>query len=66
MASGQKSSRGRVSRSEKRTGATKILSYYIRTLWEAAGWKWDGDMDAEMEAIVDLIVDAATEEGADE
>lgn len=55
-----------MSRSEKRTGATKILSYYIRTLWEAAGWKWDGDMDAEMEAIVDLIVDAATEEGADE
>lgn len=61
MGSNPKSTRKR-QRSEKRYGAHKLLTHYLRTVWEAAGLKWDGDNYAEAEEIVDLIIDAAAEE----
>lgn len=36
--------------------AKRILNYYIRKAWEAAGLRWDSDNEAEINAIVDEIV----------
>lgn len=41
--------------------ARMVLVYYLRTLWQKAGLKWDADTEAEVRGIVDDIVQAANE-----
>ena len=35
--------------------ATDLLTYYLRTAWEAAGLSWDRDNDTEIGAIIEAI-----------
>lgn len=39
--------------------AVGTLSHYFRTVFEAAGIKWNGDNEAEIESIVDNLIEAA-------
>jgi len=48
-----------------RTGREEIahlLSHYFRTVFRAAGLRWDSDNDAEMGAIADAVVEIAKAE----
>ena len=38
--------------------ATDLLTYYLRTAWEAAGLSWDRDNDTEVGAIIEAIAAA--------
>jgi hypothetical protein len=38
--------------------ATDLLTYYLRTAWEAAGLSWDRDNDTEVGAIIEAIAKA--------
>ena len=48
-----------------RTRAIRLLRHYLRTVWSAAGLRWDGDNDAEVGLLVDAIIEAATQEHED-
>ena len=38
--------------------AERVLIYYIRTVWERSGLKWDSDNEAEVRGIVEDILQA--------
>ena len=42
--------------------ARRLLRHYLRTVAEAAGVRWDGDMDAEVGDIVDELLLAMWDE----
>jgi hypothetical protein len=44
-----------------RTQAENLLVHYLRTVWEKAGLRWEGDNDAEVRSIVDALAEVATE-----
>ena len=46
--------------------AKRLAVSYIRTLFRAAGLKFDGDNQSEIEELIDCIVDAAKDELHDE
>ena len=39
--------------------ASRILVYYIRTLWERSGMKWDSDNESEVRGVIEDILAAA-------
>jgi hypothetical protein len=42
--------------------ANYLLRYYLRTIWEKAGLKWDSDNDAEVDEIIDDIENTISDE----
>lgn len=46
----------------KREQARRLLKFYLRQAYTAAGLRWDSDNDSEIDEIVDLIISAAVEE----
>lgn len=50
-------------RKRARDEAVRLLCYYIRPGFEAAG-KWDADNDAEIGAAIDELLEAAEQEDA--
>lgn len=48
----------------RRDDANRVLKYYIRTAWEAAGLKWNINSDIEIEDLITDIIDEAVEEAA--
>lgn len=42
-----------------RTDAIRLLTHYMRTVFEANGLKWDGDNEAELTALVDALTATA-------
>ena len=43
----------------KEDEAASLLAHYLKTVWLAAGLKWDSDNEAEVRDIVSMIVEAA-------
>lgn len=39
--------------------ATSLLSYYMKTAFEAAGLNWSSDNDSEVEQMVEAIINAS-------
>lgn len=39
--------------------AKRVLTYYVRSAWEAGGLKWNFENTAEIEEVVEAIYDAA-------
>ena len=46
----------------KEGAATDLLTYYLKTLFEANGLKWNSDNDTEMETLVEAIVGSSKSE----
>jgi hypothetical protein len=42
--------------------AVHLMQFYMSSLAESAGWKWNADNDAEVQDMVECIVSAATPE----
>lgn len=42
-----------------RQSAQRLLTYYLRTVWEKSGIPWGPDNDIEVESIVDAILNDA-------
>lgn len=42
--------------------ATDLLIYYLKTLFEANGLKWNDDNDAEIEALIGAIINSSKSE----
>jgi hypothetical protein len=45
--------------------AKRLLVHYFRTVFEAAGLRWDSDNQAEIETAVEYLIDAAAQSALD-
>ncbi len=47
--------------STKQAEAEDLLDYYLRTVWRAAGLKWERDNATEVAALTEALIEAAVE-----